>query len=270
MQTEVQRVHEAARADTAALRAESQAALERETRLLREARDAAHAESERLRADVKDCRGELDDVTLRYRTLQRTADVDGTALAAQVKLRAADAERAQVRPRHCPPFAFCATQQAAPCTCVQVRALELEAQLQQVVGQNDLLHDKVRVLTDSFYFLEAEHTRAVAALGANLAATSGQSSHHAAGEPAAARPMLSVGEARRVEEGVALAGRCADLERERGTLAREAAALQRELDAAKRGACLCYLLACDWRSGYEPSSIAVCPLCSFQCKSLLL
>ena len=100
VQAEVRRLHEQARADAAAARAESQEALERETRLLRDMRDAAAAEGDRVRGELKECRGELDDVTLRYRTLQRKSDAHGTALAAEVKLRAADAERAQVRRRN--------------------------------------------------------------------------------------------------------------------------------------------------------------------------
>ena len=114
-----------------------------------------------------------------------------------------------------------------------MRVLEVEAQLGQVVSQNDLLHDKVRVLTDSFYSLEAEHTRTVADLQAALATARQQLSHCVA--PGTGRLALPASAAQRAEQELALTGRCADLERERAALAGQAVALQRKLDAAQRG-----------------------------------
>ena len=61
---------------------------------------------------------------------------------------------------------------------MQVLLAEKGAQLQQCQAQNDLLHEKVRVLTDSFYSLEAERTRTVADLQCALASTREQLGHY--------------------------------------------------------------------------------------------
>ena len=96
VEAEVARLQEQARADMAAVRAESKDALHRETRMLRDMRDHAQLEADRVKGELKDCKQELEDVLVKYRALQRKVDVDGTALAAELRLRTADAERAEV------------------------------------------------------------------------------------------------------------------------------------------------------------------------------
>ena len=96
IEEEVHRIREHARVDLAAVRDESKAALDRETHILRDMRDHAQLEADRAKAELKDCKAELEDVLLKYRALQRKADVDGTALAAELKMRTADESRAQV------------------------------------------------------------------------------------------------------------------------------------------------------------------------------
>jgi hypothetical protein len=92
-------VRNAARADLATVREESKAALERETRLMRDLRDQAQLEADRLSAELKDARHDADDAALRYRALQLKSDAAGSSLAAELKIKAADADRAQVRRR---------------------------------------------------------------------------------------------------------------------------------------------------------------------------
>lgn len=96
---EVARVREAARADVATVREEARAALERETRLLRDMRDRAQHDADTAAAEVKVCRQQLDDAAVRCRSLQHKADVQGSALAAELKVMAVDVDRAKVRRR---------------------------------------------------------------------------------------------------------------------------------------------------------------------------
>lgn len=97
IEIEVQRVQAQARADLAAIREESKSCVDRETRMLRDMRDHAHLEVDRLKGELKDSKLELEDLWMKHRVLQRKMDVDGTALSAEVRLRSADADRAQVR-----------------------------------------------------------------------------------------------------------------------------------------------------------------------------
>jgi hypothetical protein len=154
---------------------------------------------------------------------------------------------------------------------MQVLAAERDAQLRQCQSQNDLLHDKVRVLTDSYYALESERTRAVADLQGALNSTREQLSHYldietqldsrieaaaqvgpapgsdGGGGSGTAQLAEALGEGggagalptsarRRVQHGLALSQRCAQLERERAGLTRQRDALERERDSLKRGA----------------------------------
>lgn len=96
---EVARVREAARADLATVREEARAALERETRLLRDMRDRAQHDADTAAEEVKACRQQLDDAAVRFRSLQHKADVQGGALAAELKIMAVDVDRAKVRQR---------------------------------------------------------------------------------------------------------------------------------------------------------------------------
>lgn len=89
-------MREAARADIAALREESRHSLERETRLLRDMRDRSELEAERLAAELKDCRQDLDGAATRYRALQHKLDATSTSLAADLKIKTVDADRAHV------------------------------------------------------------------------------------------------------------------------------------------------------------------------------
>jgi hypothetical protein len=159
-------------------------------------------------------------------------------------------------------------------------AAEREAQLRHCQSQNDLLHDKVRVLTDNFYSLEAERTRSVADLQASLSTAREQLSHYlsmevqidgaiengtasqAADADEGRRWQCSGGgdtlegvlgqghlalptsTRRRVQQSLALSARCADLERERVALARQCTELERELDTTKRGATSSPSLSC--------------------------
>jgi hypothetical protein len=101
VEAEVQRIHAHVTADMAALRDESKAALDREKRMLRDMRDHAQLEADRAKGELRDYRAELEVVALRHRALQRKSDVDGAALAAELKLRSADADRAEVRGWNC-------------------------------------------------------------------------------------------------------------------------------------------------------------------------
>eukprot|EP00892_Ulva_mutabilis_P012222 jgi/Ulvmu1/9372/UM050_0124.1 len=124
---EVARVREAACADVATVRDESRAALERETRLLRDMRDRAQHDADLAAAEVKECRQALDDAAVRMRSTQHKADVQHSALAAEVKIMGADMDRAKML------------------------AAEREEQARSLQAQNDMLAEKVRVLTDSLY-----------------------------------------------------------------------------------------------------------------------
>jgi hypothetical protein len=94
----VSRVREAARVDMAALREESRHSLERETRLLRDMRDRSELEAERLAAELKDCRRDLEGATSRYIALQHRYDASTTSLAADLKIKTVDADHAHVGP----------------------------------------------------------------------------------------------------------------------------------------------------------------------------
>ena len=95
---EVARVREAARADVATLREEARAALERETRLLRDMRDRAQHDADVAAAEAKACRQALGDAAVQHRTMQHRADVRSSTLAADLKIMGADLDRAKVRP----------------------------------------------------------------------------------------------------------------------------------------------------------------------------
>ena len=72
-----------------------QDALERETRVLREMRDVAVLEQDRLRAQLRDLNAEHNDVTEQLRDLRRLHDVRVTELQAQLSLKSLDAEHAR-------------------------------------------------------------------------------------------------------------------------------------------------------------------------------
>lgn len=98
---EVARVREAARADVATVREEARAALERETRLLRDMRDRAQHGADSAAAELKACRQELVDAAARFRGLQHKADVESSTATAEIRIMAADADRAKARPSGC-------------------------------------------------------------------------------------------------------------------------------------------------------------------------
>lgn len=255
---EIQRVEEQARCDLAAMREESKHALDRETRMLRDMRAHALAEVDRLKGELKDCRQNLEDILQQHRELQRRTDVDSTALAAELRAKAADADRAQV-------CSCCATMISSldatcsvlchglianPLSRAQVMVAEKDAQLRHCEHQNDMLHDKVRVLTDSVYSLEAERTRMVSDLQASLSTACEKGSHHTDtdtrshgsiaalhGNPnlgdrqgAPASMVHAMSTRRSASPSLAMPARCVDLEN--GTLA----GMEHGLDATKRGA----------------------------------
>jgi hypothetical protein len=96
IEMEVQRVQAQARADLDAIREEYKIGMDRETRMLRDMRDHAHLEVDRLKGELKDSKLELEGLWMKHHVLQRKMDVNGTMLAAEVRLRSADADRAQV------------------------------------------------------------------------------------------------------------------------------------------------------------------------------
>lgn len=90
------RVRETARSEIDALKADSSHSLERETRLLRDMRDRSELQVERVAAELKDCKRDLDSAAARYNALQHKSDTSITSLAADLKIKTVDADRAHV------------------------------------------------------------------------------------------------------------------------------------------------------------------------------
>jgi hypothetical protein len=252
---EVARVREASRADVAALREEARTALERETRLLRDMRDSSALEAERLQAELKDCRRQLDEAAAHYRALQHKSDVHGSSLAAELKIMSVGADRAQVWTHSWLPMArSCSACPAAestlhrrPCyhrSAVQMLLVERDTQLQRLQAQNDLLTEKVRVLTESLFAQDAGRRgaqRGGMRLHAGLlqAAPGGESvggDSAQSGESACDAPSDCLALDASALQVPALAAQCHALEAARAELLHERDSLRQTLEATTRGA----------------------------------
>lgn len=171
---EVERWKRDAEAEVSRIRQEAADALERETRVLREMRDVAVFEQDRLRGQLKDLATEHGDLAEQLRGLRRLHDVkvrrgkgreipsrrparffptgadrsaswQVTELQAQLSIKSLEAEHARA---------------SLDDRTARYRALEAES---------DLLRDKCRVLGESLHALDAERARRVAELEERLA-----------------------------------------------------------------------------------------------------
>ncbi|KAK9817127.1 hypothetical protein WJX72_009955 [[Myrmecia] bisecta] len=205
LETEVLRIRAAAQADLDRVRRETSEAHEREVRLMKDMRDAAIEGCQRAQAAFKDLQASYEELQLAHRDLQKRADLRSTEQAGEVKLKAFEVDR------------------------LQLMYDEKHAALVQAELQVDLLQEKVRVVTNNYYELEADRTRRMAELQAEnhmleqqlghfrvlegqidegvLALTSGKEN-----EPAGSLQLVSPMVRKRMQQTSALATRCAKLE----------------------------------------------------------
>ncbi|CAG9463832.1 unnamed protein product [Pedinophyceae sp. YPF-701] len=251
---EVARIREESRREVERIRAEGADAYAREAGVLRDMRDGAVAEGERLRAQVRDAEAARDEALVALRDAQRARDVQTTELRGQLHVRALELERARAD------------------------ADERGSVAATLRAENDMLHEKVRVLQDSFHRADAEHNLKVQDMTARLQHAEERLAHYdlleshvdeaiigagaegpAAGEDAALRALegaVPTAVRRRVKQALELAARCSKLEATRAALERERDELRgkvRELTVAteaaarreeRRGAPEGYLVRC--------------------------
>ena len=98
IEMEVSRIQTQSLAELEKVRSESQTALERETRMLRDMREQALAQLDLSRAEGKGHRDAYDELLLRHRELQRRTDVELSRLSADLQLRGGEADRLVVCP----------------------------------------------------------------------------------------------------------------------------------------------------------------------------
>jgi chromosome segregation ATPase len=93
---EVERMQENLRRQIDEMRTESRATLERETRILRESRDAAVLESETLRVTLRETQEKMHELQAEYRRMRGHLEGELSELRAVVKIKTYEAERASL------------------------------------------------------------------------------------------------------------------------------------------------------------------------------
>eukprot|EP00873_Tetraselmis_striata_P020021 jgi/Tetstr1/440285/TSEL_028635.t1 len=215
---EIARIQAEASSHIDRIRKESTEMFERETRLLRELRDSAQQEAAAAAAGTKALQGQYDDLLLQHRDLQKRADLQRSELQGEIRMNEFERDR------------------------LRVQLDEKEAGLKQAVLQVEMLQEKVRVLTESYYNLEAEKHRRAADLESQLLACQERLGQYErmetdidtavlrGGDDADLQNMLAgslpLAVRRRVQQSLQLAARVSRLEAERVELAqaKEAAA----------------------------------------------
>ncbi len=99
LSAELARLSAQAAADVDRVRREASEAYERDTRMLRDLRDQAQAEAEAARAAVKEARALQEEATTAARQAAVRMDVRCAELAGELKLKAYEVQRLQVRER---------------------------------------------------------------------------------------------------------------------------------------------------------------------------
>lgn len=221
LHVEVEKLRAMAAHDLERVRREAADAHDRETRLLRESRDTAAAECSRLLAEVRDVQRAHDELSATHHSAVNRLELRVTELSGELRLRDMDLARTQAQ---------CDEQAAA---------------LRQAGAQLELSGEKVRVLTESVYELEAQLRRAerVGAAGGGAAGATLLLEPDTPGREDLAGVTLDEALAalrRKSSAAAALSARVADAERQLAVLQRDnqelntrCAHAQKELEAAR-------------------------------------
>ncbi|GMH40538.1 hypothetical protein BSKO_08442 [Bryopsis sp. KO-2023] len=224
MQRELVRLQSTTQSDIERIRKESMEMYDREARLLREFRDRALVDANQANSANKELKSLHEDLLLKHRDLQKKNDITAAELTGEVNLKNFELSRLQA---------------------LLDEKTKLASQYQI---QCDMLQEKVRVLTENYYHLDAESSRKIWEAQAEMEKKELELSHYHTIEANVDEAILSAGKSkdngkalvclesgvatsmkRRIRQSVALAGRCARLEAEREALSSEKFNLEKQI-----------------------------------------
>ncbi|KAL9649760.1 hypothetical protein ABK040_009575 [Willaertia magna] len=147
LQEEIKKIRDKTKKDLELIKTNAQEAFERENRMLKEAKDAADSQVEKLRSQVEEMKESNSHLLMEYRSLQSTLEKQLSELRSQHSMKTFESER------------------------LQVSLMETSENLKQSKAETEVLKKKVEVLKTEYYTLQNNTGKRISELEAKLEAS---------------------------------------------------------------------------------------------------